>query len=281
MEKCFAFAGVELKLIFPEDSRFEEEGQLASFRVAAVQNPHVFHFSVVDHTDPPPEVPAVDAPPFIIYQQNQSWIRYIGKADDGQLRVESCGYDHRVQLKRNKHACTINPVTVVNALTAEHLVVEAGGVILHCSYVDWNGKGILFTAPSETGKSTQAELWCSLRGADIINGDRAAMRYVQGQALAMGIPFSGSSAYCENRTLPLAAVVCLGQAPNTTIRRIKGFSAFHRVWEGCCVNSWNREDMERASGTVMRILDQIPVFELHCTPDESAVIALEKALQEV
>ena len=141
-----------------------------------------------------------------------------------------------------------------------------------------DGKAILFTAPSETGKSTQADLWHRLRGAAIHNGDRSAVRWQDGRAYACGVPFAGSSQICENVTLPLAAIVYLRQAPETTIRRLRGAESFRCLWEGCSVNTWDRADVDRISETVLQVLTAVPVFELACTPDESAILALEGVL---
>lgn len=281
MKRLYAFAGVEISVELPPERMYSEERHLAPFRVDTVAAPHCFRFEIVPSLTPPAGDFAAQTGEFTVYREEKAWVRYVGPSAQPYIRAKHQGKDHQVQLLAESFPGTVGTKTVLNAMAAEHLVVEAGGVILHCSYIDWKGKAILFTAPSETGKSTQAELWRVHRGAEIINGDRAAMRYIAGNATAAGIPFSGSSTYCENRELPLAAIVFLGQAPVTAIRRLKGFEAFRRVWEGCSVNSWDREDMTRASDTVTNILSRVPVFELRCTPDESAVIALERALQEV
>ena len=46
----------------------------------------------------------------------------------------------------------------------EHLLATQRAVILHSAYIDYKGKAILFSAPSGTGKSTQAELWMDESG---------------------------------------------------------------------------------------------------------------------
>lgn len=135
---------------------------------------------------------------------------------------------------------------------------------------------MLFTAPSGTGKSTQAQLWCDHRGAELINGDRIAV----GNGMIYGIPFCGSSTVAKNVTLPLAAVVYLSQAPTNTITRLRGVAAFRKLWEGCSVNVWDEEDMDRCSRAVMDTVAAVPVLHLACTPDERAVALLEQALKE-
>lgn len=139
---------------------------------------------------------------------------------------------------------------------------------------------ILFTAPSGTGKSTQAELWKKYRNAEIINGDRAAVCVKEGKLTAEGIPFSGSSSYCSNRSVPLSAIVYLSQASETTIQILRGAEAFFKLWEGISVNSWVKEDVEHVSNVVQKVAEEIPVYHLSCTPDETAVTVLEEEFRK-
>ena len=152
--------------------------------------------------------------------------------------------------------------------------MNAGGIIFHSAYIGFRNEGILFTAPSGTGKSTQAELWREWRGADVINGDRSMIKSTGGISRVCSLPFSGSSGISKNVNLPLRAIVYLEQAPTVTLERIRGAQAFCRIWEGCCVNTWNRAELEKAYSTAEAIAAQTPVYRLRCTPDEKAVDAL-------
>lgn len=283
-EKYYRLAGVELAVSLPTERMYEEELMLAPFRVDSVADPHRFCVTLSE-TLPPPQGEEIAALPGCrVYQQGQETVRYIGSVQQGwdraYIRASHQGQHHAVQLKADQFPARVGVKTVLNALGIEHLVVRQQGVILHASYVAWQGRGILFTAPSGTGKSTQAELWRELRGGEIINGDRAVIRLADGAVQAAGIPFSGSSCYCGNRTLPLAAIVYLQQTPQTTIRALHGFQAFRRVWEGCSVNTWDGTDMALASDTVQQAVSRVPVYLLACTPDESAVNALQQMLRE-
>jgi hypothetical protein len=283
MIKEYCFAGVGISVDIPDDIMYEEDRRMAPFRVEKNDASHCFTFRLAEHLDAPAGPVVTVQPGFRVYRDAGWELRYFGSVQErwepAYARAAHKGEEHFVQLKADAFPGKVATTVVLNALAAEHLIAEAGGVVLHSSFVEWNGKAILFTAPSGTGKSTQAELWRSLRSAGIINGDRAAIRVLDGVPYACGIPFAGSSQYSENRELPLAAVVYLAQAPVTTITRLKGYAAFARIWEGCSVNTWSSEDMERSSGLVSRIAGTVPVYELACTPDESAVVALENALK--
>ena len=78
------------------------------------------------------------------------------------------------------------------------------------------------------------------------------------------------------------AVVGGDRKNSDTVRlRYEGcLEAFRRIWEGVCVNNWNRQDVDAAMGLVEALLGQVPVYELACTPDETAVKALEAQLRK-
>ena len=135
---------------------------------------------------------------------------------------------------------------------------------------------MLFTAPSGTGKSTQAELWREHRGAVVVNGDRSVLRIVDSVPCASGLPYSGSSGICLNRTLPLRAIVYIEQAMENSVTRLHGFAAFRKVWEGVCVNTWDTAQVSRASDIVRKIVTSVPVCLQKCTPDLRAVEELER-----
>ena len=282
MKRFYCVCGIGFAVSMDDDLWSLDERTMAPFRTDDAQMDHSYSFEMVDKLIEPEGDPVTWADNALIYQQGNRQIRYIGASPadwhNAYIRAEHVGKEHHVQLLRNQYGDKIGIKAVMTAIGFEHLIARAGGYILHCSYIVHNGKAILFTAPSETGKSTQAELWKEFRGARIINGDRAAVRIVDGVPMAEGIPFAGSSQYCLNESCPLAAIVYLGQAKETTIRKLRGGQAFSRIWEGCTVNVWDKEDVELVTNSVMQTISAVPVYRLDCTPDESAVKALEAML---
>lgn len=281
MERKYHIAGIDLLVEMPEDREYVDEA-LMPFRVSDVTDPHCYTFRLQAHLTPPNGDCIAAEPGFRVYEEGKETLRYIGSVLDGwdsaYIRAAHQGRHHAIQLLAADFPERITAKTVLDCLAAEHLLAEIGGFVLHCAYVDRQGEAILFTAPSGTGKSTQAALWEQLRGAEVINGDRAAVRMTDAGPMACGLPFAGSSGICKNKTLPLVAIVYLKQAPETTLRRLRGAEAFCRLWEGISINIWDRADVASVSEAVRQVLLSVPVFELACTPDESAILALEGAM---
>lgn len=151
-------------------------------------------------------------------------------------------------------------------------------VILHAAYIEHAAQGILFTAPSGTGKSTQAELWRKYRNAKVLNGDKAGIR-LDGQPMVHGVPFSGTSGICENVTVPLKAIVLLSQAPENTIRQLSVTEAVTALCPNVFVDKLVPEEWSIALNILIDIVSHVPVYLLACTPDERAVDTLEHALK--
>lgn len=61
-------------------------------------------------------------------------------------------------------------------------MMRRDALVLHCAYMQREGKAILFSAPGGTGKTTQATLWEKHRGTRVVNGDKALIRRVDGYA---------------------------------------------------------------------------------------------------
>lgn len=285
MERYYEIAGVQICVQGNSNEMPVDQRLLKYFTTENVTDPYRFRFSLVESLDGPAGLCMFQSPSSAVYFDGDAEIRYIGSVqnnlDNAYLRTSKTGKLVDVQVVRNKIVTNITSKVVLNSFAMERLALEADGVVLHASYIVVNGRAILFTAPSETGKSTQAELWERLRGAEIINGDRAIIRWMDGVTYACGLPFAGSSKFCKNVTAPLAGIVYLGQAPKTAIQRLSVGQAFCRVWEGCSVASWCSEDVEKATTIVQNIVTNVPVFYLQCTPDESAVLALEQELQKI
>lgn len=153
------------------------------------------------------------------------------------------------------------------------------GLILHSSYVDIGGEAILFTGPSDMGKSTQADLWKRHAGARIINGDRTVIRRHGGVWHAFGYPCCGTSGICINETLPLRAIVVLAQAPENRIEELPASRKIRALASATELYPWNQEEIGMAFQIAQMISADVPVIRLHCRPDAGAVTAVKDYLE--
>ena len=266
------------KDIFPENLR-----KLSMFLVAPQAYDLDLTIRAVDKLAEPEGICEYRDGGRVDYRTDDGSITYFGSVgetvDGAYIRIHKKGAVSHAQVKRSAFGDTITSRVILEALDIEHLAIKNRCFLFHCSYIIYKGKAILFTAPSGTGKSTQANLWHSLRNAEIINGDRAGVLVNNSGIFAIGLPFSGSSGICKNITSPIGSIVSLSQAPETSICKLNPVLAFQKIWEGCSVPRGSEELTAFCCDTVMEVINSVPVFSLACTPDETAVAALESALK--
>ncbi len=157
-------------------------------------------------------------------------------------------------------------------------LLQKGIFTLHSAAVQTRFGAILFCGRSGIGKSTQANLWKEYENALILNGDRCAVGFVDGAANAFGLPFCGTSGICLNFSLPIAAIISLGQAPENRITRLSGVRALRAIMSNI-VGLYGGAMRERHAELFFRAAECIPIFELHCTADSRAVQLLKETLE--
>lgn len=169
--------------------------------------------------------------------------------------------------------------TVFTSLfSLERRLISRDALVLHCSYIRHDGRAILFSAPSGTGKSTQAGLWEQYRGVKQLNGDRSLLRKIDGVWHACGWPVCGSSEICNNVDTPIRAIVMLSQAGENSIRRLPVMQAFSQLYTQITINRWDRDFQTHAMDLIETLVREIPVYHLACTISEAAVDCLDNAL---
>ena len=163
-----------------------------------------------------------------------------------------------------------------NVLSMEKTILPFGGLMLHCALIEYEGRGIVFTAPSQTGKSTQASLWEKHRGARTLNGDRAVLRATEDGIFAYGSPWAGSSDLYIDRRVPLRAVIMLEQAKENHIRTLSHAEGLGLFVQQSSLPLWEPELFEAGMRTLEKIITGVPMGMLSCLPDAGAVECVAK-----
>ena len=169
---------------------------------------------------------------------------------------------------------------VLNVSDLEVHLANIDAISLHSSLIRYQDRAILFSAPSGTGKSTQADLWKQYRGADPINGDRSIIRKKDGKWTAYGSPYAGTSGLFRNESVPIRTIVVLRQSEENTVRLLGQGEAFRYLYSETVVPRWNQETHSHIMDIITQITAEIPVVMLSCRPEESAVDLLDQFLQE-
>lgn len=157
--------------------------------------------------------------------------------------------------------------------------IRKGGIMLHASAVEVDGRAYLFSADSGTGKSTHTKQWQKYFGEDralIINDDKPAIRKEKSGWTAYGTPFSGKTDENLNRKAVLQGICMLERGEKNTIERIGAWEAIPLLMRQTIVPR-----NEVLAGELLELLDQligeVPIYRMKCNISEEAVLtAYEK-----
>lgn len=236
-------------------------------------------------TEPFYEQKIVSKSDFAVYKISNSYIRKKNIRISNQtktiiLQQMKLGREYllKVPMELLEKGRLFLKTNIFDFLALEEGFLTYNALILHSSFISWQGNGIVFTAPSGTGKSTQADLWHEYEGAEIYNGDRTIIRKIDNVYHGFGSPYAGSSGIYRNETAPIKAIIVLTQAPENRIERLTGKQAFTPLYKETLMNTWNPEYMNKMTDLLMDVAAKIPIYHLACRPDREAVELVKKTL---
>ena len=158
-----------------------------------------------------------------------------------------------------------------------HLAGDVG-VTVHASCIQYQGRAVLFTAPSGTGKSTQAEIWQSHLGATILSGDRPFLRVLAESIQAYGMPWDGKEQIFLQEHFPAAAIVEIRRAKRNAVRRLGEEQIFKLLTSQCFIPMWDDALKFSVMNTIRIISKKVPFYRLFCLPEEDAMELLKDVL---
>lgn len=159
-------------------------------------------------------------------------------------------------------------------------LIAYDGFVLHASAVVVDGYAYLFSAPSGGGKTTHTELWLShFPQAYILNDDKPALRVdADGRWWAWGTPWSGTSPLNRNEAVRLAGICFLEKGSENRIALADDATASVKLFEQCS-KSRKAEEMAALLGLIDRLMADIPIYAMTCTPDSAAALLSYKTMR--
>ena len=164
--------------------------------------------------------------------------------------------------------------------TGERFAVELlrrQGLMLHASALECQGQGICFSAPPGVGKSTLAQRWQRMYGANILNDDKPALRCVEGNWRLYGTPWSGKWDRSSNCCAPLEGICFLFRGETNAIEPLSPAQALPLLLSQT-VYCLERTDLDRLLELSDRLLREVPIWRLRCRNDDSAARFSHSAL---
>jgi hypothetical protein len=153
-----------------------------------------------------------------------------------------------------------------------------GGMMLHSSAVELDGRAYLFSGPSGMGKSTHTRLWQKeFPAARVFNDDKPVLRQLDGTWYAYGTPWCGKDGININMKVPLAGICFLRRGSVNSIRQVNPEGLIDVLLQ----QTFMPEDaagQEKAVALVNSLAQTVPLWDMECTKDVGAALISYKAM---
>jgi hypothetical protein len=153
------------------------------------------------------------------------------------------------------------------------------GISIHSASIIYQDRGIVFAAPSGTGKSTHTNLWQQQYQTPILDGDVTVCRWMKNCCMIYGLPWSGTSGLFINRGVELECLVFLQQAPTNRLHTLTKYEAFQQLFCRSFTPLWEvglAQQRIKITENILSLITQI--YSLECLPDCEAVETIKREL---
>lgn len=181
---------------------------------------------------------------------------------------------------REQHRESFLENNAIHALIAERLVAF-NTLLLHGSALCMDGQAYIFTAPSETGKSTHAQLWREAFGERVwmINDDKPLIAFTDGGIKVYGSPWDGKHHLSRNASAPLKAIIWLTQNEENRLEPLPRADAYQVLLR----QGYASKEMITARRILeleMKLLDSVAFYKLYCNMKIEAAMVAWKGVNE-
>lgn len=212
--------------------------------------------------DGPAEITVTISPEDIRYEQERSDKENLMEGKDITLYVE--GY--------------LESLAVYRKLV--DMLMEREIFLFHGSAIAVDGRAVLFTAKSGTGKSTHTKLWREVFGdrAVMINDDKPLLKITENGVFVCGTPWDGKHRISTNCIMPLEAICILERGEKNEIRKISVREALPVLMQQSH-RSQNTQKVAQLMQLLNKLSTRVEFYRLKCNMDpEAAQVAFEGML---
>ena len=155
-----------------------------------------------------------------------------------------------------------------------------GGAVLHGSAISYKGEGVIFSAPSGTGKSTHTTLWKQTFGEDVVhvNDDKPALRFENDTVWMYGAPWSGKTDLNVNVRVPLKAIVFVERSETNSMERLNFTEAMVRIRNEMMQPYHSEEIGVKLVDVMIRLAQTVPIYTIKCNMDPEAAIVARRGI---
>ena len=157
-------------------------------------------------------------------------------------------------------------------------LAEFDAFLMHGAVIKIRNKGIVFSAPSGTGKTTHMLRWKEVFGDEVtvINGDKPIIRQRDGHPVAYGTPWCGKEGYTSNDSVNITDICFIERAEQNSVCRVEARDAVKELMSQILIPKVPADTI-RVLGMLDDILKECSVWKIYCNKDiEAALVASEE-----
>ncbi len=195
------------------------------------------------------------------------------EADLERMQADFDRFDEAGGLPKRRRSDAVLENYALHRLLAEKLT-EHHVLLMHGSALCMDGRGVLFTAKSGTGKSTHARLWREVFGERVwmINDDKPMLRVGPDGVTVWGTPWDGKHHLSRNAGAPLKAILQIRQADENRIEPLAKVDAFPLLMSQA-YRPGDPAAALRVLALEKRILETAAFYTMYCNQKPEAALA--------
>lgn len=194
-----------------------------------------------------------------------------------EINQEFSRFDYFLHVDTIKKNGAVDPWRLATApFLLQHSIMNHCGLVIHAAGGSVQGKGMVFSAPSGTGKSTLSRLLLADSHNRLFSEERLIIRSVDKSWYIWGTPWHGESDLARNESVVLSTLVFLRQSQKTKLIELSPETGLRRLLQTVSIPWYSEEWANKGLALCELLLRKIPVFELAFRPDQSAAQAVEQ-----
>ncbi len=144
--------------------------------------------------------------------------------------------------------------------------------VLHSACFRVDGTGVVFAAPSGTGKTTHLNRWKSYLKdrLTVVNGDKPIVRFINSKPIAFGTPWCGKEKLGNNTNTEIKHICFVERSDTNYVEKVSREEAINRIFNQVYMPKTNPMAIQKTMELIDKLLSDAKLWIIHCNKDENA-----------
>lgn len=161
-----------------------------------------------------------------------------------------------------------NPVRYpLDQIILMHYLAHRGGIMVHASGIEINGKGYIFAGRSGAGKTTISTQFLARHYSGLLSDDRVIVRVIDHAFRVFGTPWPGEGGIASNTSAPLAGIFFLSHAVFNRIEELSPQRTIGKLLPVVSIPWYDRATVPDVLDFCSNLITEVPSYELFFKPD--------------